>query len=249
MPGRLDGKVALITGAARGIGEGHSALFAKNGASVVVTDVLEEDGERVAEGLRTEGHQAIFQKLDVTSEQSWSQAVAAAVKAFGKLTTLVNNAAIFNKSGLEDTALEDWEKLIAVNLTGTFLGMKTAMPELLKTGNGAIVNVCSLYGLVATDGFTSYHASKGGVRMLSKAAALQYAKRGVRVNSVYPGDTKTPAMDNLTDEENAAVLALVPMGFAGEPEDIAQGSLYLASDDARYVTGAELVIDGGWSLP
>jgi NAD(P)-dependent dehydrogenase (short-subunit alcohol dehydrogenase family) len=248
MTGRLDQKVAIITGAARGIGEGIADRFASEGACVVVADVL-DIGQTVADRLQARGDRAIFRKLDVTSEASWSAAVSAAVTEFGHLTTIVNNAAVFNSAGLMGTSLEDWDRLLAVNLTGTFLGMKVPMPELLRGGNGAIVNIASLYGLVATTGFSAYHASKGGVRMLSKASALEFAKKGVRVNSVYPGDTETPAMDNLTEEENAAVLALVPMGVAGKPIDIANGALYFASDESRYVTGAELVIDGGWSLP
>ncbi len=249
MPGRLNGKVALITGAARGIGRGHAEVFAAEGASIVVADVLAEQGEEVAARLRDQGHNAIFQKLDVTSEADWATAVAAAVTNFGKLTTLVNNAAIFNNSGLDEISVDDWNKVIAVNLTGPFLGMKTAMPELEKTGNGAVVNISSLYAIIATDGFVAYHSSKSGVRMLSKATALRYARRGVRVNTILPGNVETPAMATLTDEENAAVLSLVPMGFPGQPSDIANGAVYLASDEARYVTGSELVIDGGWSLP
>ncbi len=249
MPGRLDGKVALITGAARGIGRGHAEVFAAEGASIVVADVLVEQGEEVAAQLRGQGYNAIFQRLDVTSEADWSAAVAAAIAHFGKLTTLVNNAAVFNNSGLDEISVDDWNKVIAVNLTGPFLGMKTAMPELEKTGNGAVVNISSLYAIIATDGFVAYHSSKSGVRMLSKATALRYARRGVRVNTILPGNVETPAMATLTDEENAAVLALVPMGFPGQPSDIANGAVYLASDEARYVTGSELVIDGGWSLP
>jgi NAD(P)-dependent dehydrogenase (short-subunit alcohol dehydrogenase family) len=248
MTGRLDGKVALITGAARGIGEGIAEAFAKEGAYVVITDVL-EGGKDVAERIRAAGGQALFQRLDVASEDSWAEAIAATTAEFGRLTTLVNNAAIFNNAGLLNTTLHDWNTLISVNLTGQFLGMKAAVPELLKTGNGSVVNISSLYGLIATHGFTAYHASKGGTRMLSKATALEYANQGVRINSIYPGDTETPAMENLTDEENAAVLALVPMGVPGKPADIAYGAIYLASDEARYLTGSELVIDGGWSLP
>lgn len=249
MAGRLEAKVALITGASRGIGEAHARLFATEGASVVVADVRVEQGEALAAQLRQEGRKAVFQKLDVTSEDDWAAAVPAAVANFGKLTTLVNNAAIFNGSGLEATSLADWNAVIAVNLTGSFLGMKTAMPELLKTGNGAIVNISSLYGLIGTTGFTAYHASKGGSRMLSKASALEYARRGVRVNAILPGATQTPSMDDLTDQEREELIALVPMGHPAQPIDIAYGSLYLCSDEARYLTGSELVIDGGWSIP
>ena len=249
MAGRLDGKVALITGAARGIGKGHAEVFAAEGASVIVADVLEEPGEETAAQLREQGYSAIFQKLDVSSEAEWAAAVAAAVGQFGKLTTLVNNAAIFSNSGIDELSLDEWNKVIAVNLTGVFLGMKAVLPELEKTGNGAIVNISSLYAIIATDGFAAYHSSKSGVRMLSKATALRYARRGVRVNTILPGNVDTPAAATLTEEENAAVLKLVPMGVRGQPADIAHGAAYLASDEARYVTGSELVIDGGWSLP
>ncbi len=249
MAGRLEGKVALITGAARGIGQGLAEVFAAEGASIVVADVLAEQGEEIAARLRQQGHKAIFQKLDVTSEADWADAVAAAISSFGKLTTLVNNAAIFNNHGVDEISVDDWNKVIAVNLTGPFLGMKAALPALEETGNGTIVNVSSLYAIIATDGFAAYHSSKSGVRMLSKATALRYARRGVRVNTILPGNVETPAMATLTEEENAAVLKLVPMGVRGQPSDIAHGAAYLASDEARYVTGAELVIDGGWSLP
>jgi NAD(P)-dependent dehydrogenase (short-subunit alcohol dehydrogenase family) len=249
MAGRLEGKVALITGAARGIGEAHARLFAAEGASVVVTDVLVEQGEALAACLREEGRSAVFQKLDVTSEEDWAAAISVAVATFGKLTTLVNNAAVFNNDGLEKTSLADWNKVISVNLTGSFLGLKAAMPALAKTGNGSVVNISSIYALIGTRGFTAYHASKGGVRMLSKASALEWATKGVRVNSVYPGNTHTPAWDDLTEEERQALIAIVPMGGPAQPIDVAYGSLYLASDEARFVTGSELVIDGGWSIP
>lgn len=249
MTGRLDGKVALITGAARGIGEAHAELFAAEGASVVVTDVLVEEGEALVARLRAAGRNAIFRKLDVLSEDDWAAAISASVADFGKLTTLVNNAAIFNNSGLEATSLADWNAVIAVNLTGYYIGTKAAIPALLETGNGAVVNISSVYGLIGTRGFTAYHASKGGVRMLSKATALEYAGKGVRVNSVYPGNTHSPAWDDLTDQEREALIAIVPMGGPAQPIDVAYGSLYLASDESRFVTGSELVIDGGWTIP
>jgi NAD(P)-dependent dehydrogenase (short-subunit alcohol dehydrogenase family) len=249
MARRLDGKVALITGAARGIGKGHAEIFAAEGASVVVADVLVEAGEEVAPQLREQGYNAIFRKLDVSSEADWAAAVAAAIESFGKLTTLVNNAAVFSNLGVDELSLDEWNKVIAVNLTGVFLGMKAVLPELERTGNGTIVNISSLYAIIATDGFAAYHSSKSGVRMLSKATALRYARRGVRVNTILPGNVETPAAATLTEEENAAILKLVPMGVRGQPSDIANGAVYLASDEARYVTGSELVIDGGWSLP
>jgi NAD(P)-dependent dehydrogenase (short-subunit alcohol dehydrogenase family) len=249
MPGRLGGKVAIVTGAARGIGEAHARVFAEEGASVVITDVLDREGEKLAADLRADGLAASYRNLDVSSDEAWQAVVAETVAEFGALTTLVNNAAIFNAAGLEETTPEDWNRLTSVNLTGTFLGMRAAAPALRASGNGSIINIASLFAMVATTGYTSYHASKGGVRMLSKASALEYAKRGVRINSVYPGDTDTPAQGNLTAEERAGVLANVPMGYEADPRDIAYASLYLASDEARYVTGAEIVVDGGWSLP
>ncbi len=249
MSGRLQGKVAIITGGARGIGKGLAESFATEGASIVVADVLAEQGEEVAAQLRDQGKNAIFQKLDVTSEADWAAAVAAALANFGNLSTLVNNAAIFNNLGIDEISLDDWNKVIAVNLTGPFLGMKAVLPELEKSGNDAIVNIASLYAIIATDGFVAYHSSKSGVRMLSKATALRYARRGVRVNTILPGNVETPAVATITEEANAAILKLLPMGVRGQPSDIAHGAVYLASDEARYVTGSELVIDGGWSLP
>jgi len=246
---RLDKKIVIVTGAARGIGEAHAELFSAEGASVVVSDVLVEQGEAVADRLRKKGRHAVFHRLDVSSRADWEEAVSTAVREFGGLTTLVNNAAVFAGTGLQDTSQDDWERVLRVNLTGTFLGMQVAMPSLLQSKNGSIVNISSLYGMIATPGYTAYHASKGGVRMLSRGAALEYARKGVRINSVYPGDTATPAQDNLTAADRAKILGNVPMGWEADPIDIAYGSLYLASDEARYLTGAELVIDGGWSLP
>lgn len=247
MSGRLAGKVALISGGASGIGAGHVRVFAREGAKVVVGDLQEELGRRVAEEACAAGGEAIFVELDVTSEESWKAAVATAVERFGKLTTLINNAGIFHPGGVESETREGWDRMVAINQTGVWLGMRCAMPELVKSGNAAIVNISSLYGLIGSPGNIAYHATKGAVRIMSKSAALEYVKQGVRVNSIHPGQIQTPILANLTPEQDAAIKAAIPMGKIGEPEDIAHGSLYLCSDEAKYVTGIELPIDAGWS--
>jgi len=244
---RLDGKVALISGAASGLGEAQAVLFAREGAKVVLGDIQDARGEEVARAIRDAGGEARHTRLDVTSLDSWTAAVALTVEAFGKLTTLVNNAGIFHPGGIIDETPEGWSKMIAVNQTGPFYGMKAALPELLKTGNGAIVNISSLFGIIGSPGAISYHASKAAVRLMGKGAALEFAKRGVRVNTIFPGQIRTPILGDITPEQDEAIKAAIPMGFTGEPSDIAHGSLFLASDEARYISGAELCIDGAWS--
>lgn len=243
---RLAGKIALISGAASGLGAGQARLFAREGAAVVVGDLQEDLGAKVVAEIVAAGGKAVFQRLDVTSEESWKAAVARAVSEFGGLTTLVNNAGIFHPGGVVTETREGWDRMIAVNQTGVFLGMRTAAPELLKSGNAAIVNISSLYGLIGSPDALSYHASKAAVRVMSKGAALEFAKQGIRVNTIFPGQIRTPILGDITPEQDAAIKASIPMGNVGEPEDIAYGSLYLASDEAKYVTGAELWIDGGW---
>lgn len=243
---RLAGKIALISGAASGLGAGQARLFAREGAAVVVGDLQEDLGAKVVAEIVAAGGKAVFQRLDVTSEESWKAAVTRAVSEFGGLTTLVNNAGIFHPGGVVTETREGWDRMIAVNQTGVFLGMRTAAPELLKSGNAAIVNISSLYGLIGSPDALSYHASKAAVRVMSKGAALEFAKQGIRVNTIFPGQIRTPILGDITPEQDAAIKASIPMGNVGEPEDIAYGSLYLASDEAKYVTGAELWIDGGW---
>lgn len=246
MSQRMSGKVVLISGAASGLGEAQALLFAREGAQVVIGDLQEELGASVVDRIAGEGGSAKFVRLDVTSAQSWASAVSAAVDAYGKLTTLVNNAGIFHPGGVEAETEEGWARMIAVNQTGPFLGMKAAVPELLKTGNAAIVNISSLFGLIGSPDAISYHASKGAVRVMSKGAALEFARRGIRVNTIFPGQIRTPILGDITPEQDAAIKASIPMGEVGDPTDIAYGSLYLASDEAKYVSGAELWIDGGW---
>lgn len=244
---RLAGKVALISGAASGLGEAQAVLFAREGAKVLLGDIQDDKGEAVVRAIRDEGGEAAYTRLDVTSLESWEAAVALAVQTFGKLTTLVNNAGIFHPGGITDETPEGWARMIAVNQTGPFYGMKAALPELLKTGNAAIVNISSLFGIVGSPAAISYHASKAAVRLMGKGAALEFAKKGVRVNTIFPGQIRTPILGDITPEQDAAIKAAIPMGITGDPIDIAHGSLFLASDEAKYVSGAELCIDGAWS--
>lgn len=246
MTKRLQGKIALISGGASGLGAAQATLFARHGAKVMIGDLQEGLGQEVIETIRAAGGEARFIRLDVTDFESWQQAVQAASQQFGGLTTLVNNAGIFHPGGVISETPEGWAKMIAVNQTGVFYGMKAAVPQLLESGNAAIVNISSLYGLIGSPDAISYHASKAAVRLMSKGAALEFAKRGIRVNTIFPGQIRTPILGDITPEQDAAIKNSIPMGEVGDPMDIANGSLYLASDEARYVSGAELWIDGGW---
>jgi NAD(P)-dependent dehydrogenase (short-subunit alcohol dehydrogenase family) len=247
MPGRLAGKVALVSGGASGIGAAHVRIFAVEGAKVIAGDIQEEMGKAVVGEVRRGGGEATFVRLDVSKESDWAHAVREAVSRYGKLTTLINNAGIYWPQGIEAETLEKWNKMIAVNQTGVWLGMKAAVPEMRRAGGGAIVNISSLYGIIGSPSSISYHASKGAVRIMSKAAALEYARQGIRVNSIHPGQIETPILAGLTPEQNEQIKAATPVGRMGKPEEIAYGSLYLCSDEAAYTTGIELIIDGGWS--
>ncbi|MBW8297346.1 glucose 1-dehydrogenase [Sphingopyxis sp.] len=246
MAGRLDGKSALISGGASGLGEAQAILYAREGASVLIGDVQAEKGHAVVAAIASEGGKAAFIHLDVTDADNWGKAVADAVARFGKLTTLVNNAGIFHPGGIIDETQQGWDRMIAINQTAVFLGMKAAAPALLASGNAAIVNISSLYGLIGSPNAISYHASKAAVRIMGKAGALEFAKQGIRVNTIFPGQIKTPILGDITPEQDAAIKASIPMGVVGDPMDIAYASLYLASDEAKYVSGAELWVDGAW---
>jgi 2,5-dichloro-2,5-cyclohexadiene-1,4-diol dehydrogenase 2 len=247
MGGRLEGKVALISGGASGLGEAQAMLYAREGADVMIGDLQETLGAAVVAKITAAGGVAAFTRLDVTDLGSWQAAVALTVATFGKLTTLVNNAGIFHPGGIVEESPEGWAKMVAVNQTGVFYGMKAGAPELVKAGTGsAIVNISSLYGLIGSPGAISYHASKAAVRVMGKGAALEFVKQGVRVNTIFPGQIRTPILGDITPEQDAAIKASIPMGIVGDPMDIAHASLFLASDEARYITGAELWVDGGW---
>ena len=243
---RLGDKVALITGGAGGMGQSEAVLFAKEGAKVVVADVLEAEGRKVADSLGGAGR---FVRLDVTSEPDWEQAIAAAVSTFGKLDVLVNNAGISGTFDPDTLSTSAWDRLMDVNAKGTFLGMKHAIPAMEKAGGGAIVNISSVSGFVGQNGIhMAYNASKGAVRLMTKSAAVQYARSGIRVNSVHPG--VLPAMRSSKATADPAfrqkMLAGVPMRREGRVEEVAYAVLFLASDEASYITGTELVVDGGW---
>lgn len=246
MAGRLDGKVALVSGGASGIGAAHARVFAAEGAKLVAGDLQEDKGRAVVEAVNANGGEAVFVHLDVARQADWERAVGEAVSRFGKLTTLINNAGIYWPRGTEEETLEGWNTMISVNQTGVWLGMKAAVPAMREAGGGAIVNISSLYGLIGSPGSITYHATKGAVRLMTKSAALEYVKEGIRVNSIHPGQIDTPILSGLTPDQNEQIKAATPMGRLGRPEEIAYGSLYLCSDEAAYTTGAELVIDGGW---
>ena len=244
---RLEGKVALITGGSRGQGAAEARLFANEGAAVVIADVLEEEGKQLEAEINETGGRALFVKLDVTSESDWQQCIADTVERFGKLDVLINNAGIYSRTMIEDTTVEEWERIMSVNTTGVFLGTKHAIPEMRRAGGGSIVNISSIAGLVGSPRGGAYTTSKGGVRLFTKSTAIQHAEEGIRANSIHPGPIDTEMIaDNIgTPEGLAASLARVPLGRVGTVDDVAYGALFLASDEASYMTGSELVIDGG----
>jgi len=246
MTGRLEGKIALISGGASGLGAAEAALFALEGASVVIGDVQLAQGQAVADAIVRDGGRAAFTPLDVTDADSWHAVVRFTVDRFGGLTTLVNNAGIFRMGGVLTTTPQMWSDVIAVNQTGPLLGMQAAAPALLAARGAAIVNISSIYAVAPSPDALSYHASKSALLMMSRAAALEFARKGIRVNTILPGRIDTPISGSIAPDQLAAVNSRIPMGWTGEAIDIAHGVLYFASDDARYVTGAELIIDGGW---
>ena len=239
---RLEEKVALVTGGARGIGEAIVRLFAKEGARVVIGDILEKEGKATAEDVRKEGGEVRYLRLDVTVEESWQEAVRTVEEWYGRLNVLVNNAGLVDRESIQDTPLELWEQIMAVNITGVFLGTKHAIPAMRRAGDGSIINISSAFGLIGTSNRPAYTASKGGVRLFTKATAIEHAKEGIRANSIHPGYVLTPMTARYPTEER---IAQTPMGRLATPEDIAPGALFLASDDSRFMTGSELVIDGG----
>ena len=245
---RLEGKVALISGGARGQGAAEAKLFAGEGAKVVFGDILDDLGKQVEAEIHEVGGEALYIHLDVTNAADWASAVEAAVSKYGRLDVLVNNAGITIRKNVEDTTEEDWDRIMAINAKGVFLGTKQAIPAMRESGGGSIVNISSTAGLVGSPySGASYAATKGAVRLFTKATAIQYAKEGIRCNSVHPGLLETPmTQDMLADAAHREERTQrIPLGRVGTAEDVAYGVLYLASDEASFVTGSELVIDGG----
>ena len=247
--GRLHEKVAIVTGAAGGMGAAEARLFAQEGASVIVTDVQDEMGEGLVREIAAAGGTVRYRHLDVSDEDRWRALIGEVEVEYGRLDVLVNNAGIFSGHGgrVADYTVEDWDRVIAVNATGVFLGTKHAARAMRKTGGGSIINISSVYGLVGAPGEAPYPASKGAVRAFTKAAAVQLAKDGIRVNSVHPGFIDTPQAAELMSDpvERQRLVERTPIGRIGTAEDIAWGVLYLAADESAYMTGSEFVIDGG----
>ena len=246
---RLKDKVVIITGGVGGIGSATVRRFAVEGAKLVIVDVNENEGEALASDLKDGGYAVTFISLDVTDEQQWIRAVDDTIERYGRLDILVNNAGIFRMETVDETDLELWNRIQEVNATGVFLGIKHGAAAMRRSGGGSIVNISSGAGIVGSATGAAYHASKGAVRLLTKAAAIQYAADGIRVNSVHPGVTNTPMIRELMADKTAGAgfLAGTPMGRLGRPEEIANAILFLASDEASFITGAELVVDGGFT--
>ncbi len=247
---RLEGKVAFISGGARGMGAAEVRLFSAEGASVAFGDVLEEEGRALEAELAEGGGQALFLPLDVTSAEQWQAAIDAAVARFGKLDVLVNNAGVRGAGLVEDISGDEWDRVLDINAKGTFLGTRAALPALRDNGGGSIVNISSQLGIVGVDNSgPQYQASKGAVRIFTKATAIQYAREGIRANSVHPGPIATPMTEGgrADPDRYRTTVSRIPLGRYGEPEDVAYGVLFLASDESSFMTGSELVIDGGWT--
>ena len=244
---RLEGKVALISGGARGMGAVEAKLFAQEGARVVIGDILVDLGKQTEAEINEAGGECLFVHLDVTSEASWTAAVGETAERFGKLDILVNNAGISRNYNVVEEPVKVWDEVMDINAKGVFLGTKAAIPEMRKAGGGSIINISSVAGMIGINNSTSYNASKGAVRLLTKSTAIQYAGEGIRANSVHPNTIETDMTAPLLADPafRQDRINRTPLRRLGQPEDVAYGVLYLASDESSFVTGSELVIDGG----
>ncbi|UPS91294.1 SDR family oxidoreductase [Bizionia sp. M204] len=253
---RVKNKVAIVTGGASGLGKSSAILLAREGAKIVVTDVDEENGKKVVQDIKSNGGEAIFIKQDVSKEDEWKMVIDRTLKTYGKLNILANSAGIGVGGNVEEVTLADWKKLLSINLDGSFLGTQYAIKAMKETGEGgSIINFSSIEGLIGDPHLPAYNASKGGVTIFTKSAALHCAKQGykIRVNSIHPAYIWTPMVENLLkaqgnlEEGKKYLESLHPVGHLGEPDDIGYGVVYLASDESKFMTGSELVIDGGYT--
>ncbi len=248
---RVQNKVVVVTGAASGLGKAIAALLSEEGAKIVVTDINEAGGRALADETLKAGKDALFVRHDTRIESDWQEVITRTLERFGRLDVLVNCAGVMLVAKIEETTLEKWRWLMSINLDGVFLGIKYGSEAMRRSGGGSIINMSSTAGIVGTPNTPAYAASKGGVRLLTKAAAIQFSEAcsdyGIRVNSVHPGVMETPMTAGMISERGNELKTLLPIGRFGEPDDVAYGVLYLASDESKYVTGAELVIDGGWT--
>ena len=244
----MDEKVALISGGARGQGAAEARLFAQEGAKVVIGDVLDAEGASVAAKIAESGGDALYVHLDVTDEEDWRNAIGLASSGFGKLNVLVNNAGIWRRGRVEETTVEEWDAMLDVNAKGVFLGTKLAIPEMRKAGGGSIINISSTAGLVGSSYSSAYTAAKAAVRLFTKTTAVQYGREGIRANSIHPGSIDTEMIQlvwEAAQQNREEAIAGALLGKIGTPEDVAYGALFLASDESSFMTGSELVIDGG----
>lgn len=242
----LRNKVAIVSGAARGIGASEVRLLVGHGVRVVLGDLLDDLGETLAQELSTDHDApAVYVHLDATKADDWARAVQTAEDRFGRLDILINNAGVHGRLGLEETTVEEWHRVIDNDLTTAWLGMKACIPAFRRAGGGAIVNTSSVYGMVASGKATAYHAAKGGVLMLSRAAAVEYAQENIRVNSIHPGLIETPMTATMPQEWQQRLRELTPMKRMASADEVARAAIFLVSDDASFITGTQLVIDGG----
>ena len=246
--GRLDGKVAIISGGARGQGATEARMFAKEGAKIVIGDLLDAEGQAVAAEIAELGGDCTYVHLDVTSEDDWQAAVETAVSEYGKVDVLINNAGILMNGRVEDTTVEAWDAVLDVNAKGVFLGTRAVIEEMRKAGGGSIINISSVAGMVGSPNTTAYNASKGAVRLLTKSTAIQYGRENIRCNSIHPGPIDTDMIQLVWQDPSRSreeTIARTPLGRIGTVEDITYGAMFLASDESSFMTGSELVMDGG----